>query len=99
MVSYLSLFIPNKTKVTEPLRMLKKEGAVWSWNKAQSDALRAIKSILRSRVMLTYYDETKPVVIQADESRSGLGACVLKTGQPISYASRSLTETEQHHSY
>ena len=45
--------------------------------------------------MLTYYDETKPVVIQADASHSGLGACLLQNGQPISYASRSLTETGQ----
>ena len=72
-----------------------KEGTVWSWNKAQSDALGAIKNILSSKIMLTYYDETKPVVIQADASHSGLGACLLQNGQPISYASRSLTETEQ----
>ena len=95
MVNYLSPFIPNKAQVTEPLRILMKEGAVWSWNKAQSDALRAIKSILSSKIMLTYYDETKPVVIQADASHSGLGACLLQNGQPISYASKSLTETEQ----
>ena len=62
MVNYLSPFIPNKAQVTEPLRILMKEGTVWPWNKAQSDALGAIKDILSSKIMLTYYDETKPVI-------------------------------------
>ena len=95
MVKYLSPFIPNKVQVTKPLRILMKEGTVWSWNKAQNNALGAIKNILSSKIMLTDYDETKPVVIEADAIHSGLGACLLQNGQPISYASRSLTETEQ----
>lgn len=95
MVNYLSPFIPNKAKVTEPLRVLVKEGTLWFWNKAQSNAVKATRDILSSKIVLKYYDERKPIVIQADASQAGLGACLLQDGQPICYASRSLTETEQ----
>ena len=41
-----------------------------------------------------YYDGTKPVTVQADASQRGLGACLLQDGQPIAFASKSLTDTE-----
>ena len=37
---------------------------------------------------------TEPVTVQADASQRGLGACLLQDGQPIAYASKSLTDTE-----
>ena len=43
---------------------------------------------------LRYYDRRKPVTVQADASQRGLGACLLQEGQPIAYASKSLTDTE-----
>ena len=43
---------------------------------------------------LRYYDRRKPVTVQADASQRGLGACLLQDGQPIAYASKSLTDTE-----
>ena len=43
---------------------------------------------------LRYYDRRKPVTVQADASERGLGACLLQDGQPIAYASKSLTDTE-----
>ena len=43
---------------------------------------------------LHYYDRRKPVTVQVDASQRGLGACLLQDGQPIAYASKSLTDTE-----
>ncbi|MCG8624490.1 MAG: hypothetical protein MJE68_21165, partial [Proteobacteria bacterium] len=43
---------------------------------------------------LRYYDQTKPVTVQADASQRGLGACLVQEGQPIAFASKSLTDTE-----
>ena len=34
------------------------------------------------------------MTVQADASQRGLGACLLQEGQPIAYASKSLTDTE-----
>ena len=47
--------------------------------------------------MLTYYDVTKDVQIQADASQYGFGAVLLQEGRSVAYASRSLTQTEQNY--
>ena len=94
MVNYLSLFIPNKAEMTEPLRQLVKDGVHVTWGRAQKEATKRIKAVLSSQVILRYYDENKPLTIQADASQNGFGACPLQEGQPISYASRTMTDTE-----
>ena len=34
------------------------------------------------------------MTLQADASQRGLGTCLLQEGEPIAYASKSLTDTE-----
>ena len=43
---------------------------------------------------LQYYDRRKPLTVQVDASQRGLGTCLLQEGEPIAYASKSLTDTE-----
>ena len=43
---------------------------------------------------LRYFDQRKPMTVQADASQRGLGACLLQEGEPIAYPSKSLTDTE-----
>ena len=95
MVNYFSPFIPNKAELTEPLRQLVKDKVPFTWHRAQKEATKRIKAVLSSQVILRYYDENKPLTIQADASQDGLGACFLQEGQPISYSSRSMTDTEK----
>ena len=45
--------------------------------------------------VLQYYDPSKSVRVQIDASQSGLGAVVMQNGQPIAYASKSLTTMQQ----
>ena len=45
--------------------------------------------------MLKYFNVNESVVIQCDASQVGLGATLLQNDQPVAYASRSLTLTEQ----
>ena len=47
--------------------------------------------------VLAYYDVTKPVVIQCDASKRGLGAALLQEGRPVAFSSRVMSQTE--HSY
>ena len=47
---------------------------------------------------MTYFDKDKDHIIQTDASKTGLGAVLLQEGQPIVYASRTLTETEKRYS-
>ena len=45
--------------------------------------------------MLKYYDVQEPVVVQCDASEHGLLAALLQNGQPVVFASRSLSQTER----
>ena len=47
--------------------------------------------------VLAYHDVTKPVVIQCDDSQSGLGAALLQEERPVTYNSRVMTQTEQNY--
>ena len=47
--------------------------------------------------VLKLFDVHKEVVIETDASKDGLGACLLQEGDPLAYASRSLTASEQNY--
>ena len=67
----------------------------WVWEDVHSTAVRTLKNKLREAPTLAYFDITKPVSIQTDASKDGLGVCLMQNARPIAYASRSLTATEQ----
>ena len=45
--------------------------------------------------MLRLFDSSLPVLLSVDASPLGVGAVLLQNGQPLEFASRTLTETEQ----
>ncbi|XP_065941318.1 retrovirus-related Pol polyprotein from transposon 297 [Magallana gigas] len=95
LVQYASKFIPNLADVSEPLRILTKNDVVWHWEKEQVDSFARLKEILTQAPVLKIYDLEKDVTISVDASCKGLGAVLLQNGQPVAYASRALTETQQ----
>ena len=96
MVTYMGNFVPHLSHHTELLRALLKQEAVFTWDEMANASFQKIKDLIAKSATkpLRYYDQRKPVTVQADASQRGLGACLLKDGQPISYASKSLTDTE-----
>lgn len=94
-LNFLRSYIPNVSTVTQPIRELLKADAAWNWGPEQNEAMDRIKQILTSAPVLKYYDVNKDIILQTDASQSGLGAVLLQEGQPVAYASRALTETEQ----
>ena len=48
-----------------------------------------------SMPVLRFYDVKDEMTLQCDASESGLGAALLQSGQPVAYASRALSLTEQ----
>ncbi|RXN06058.1 Transposon Ty3-I Gag-Pol [Labeo rohita] len=95
MTKYLAQYIPKEASLTAPLRQLLRKDAVWQWNPHHSTASENLKSALTKAPVLRFYDHKKPLTIQADSSKDGLGACLLQEGHPVCYASRALTDTEQ----
>ena len=96
MVTYMGNFVPHLSHHTEPLRAMLKQEAVFAWNEMANASFQKIKDLIAKSATkpLPYYDRRKPVTVQADASQRGLGACLLQDGQPITYTSKSLTDTE-----
>ena len=56
-----------------------------------------VKKCLTDSPILRYYDVKEEATIQCNASQKGLGATLLQKGQPVVFASRSLSSTEQHY--
>ena len=82
MVNNSPQFIPNQSEIIAPLRNLLKK-----------DSIDLVPGILRSSRAFEGHP-VKLVTLQVDTSKSGLGACILKDGHPIAYASRSLIQAK-----
>ena len=95
MVQYLSKFLPGLSDLTKPLRELTQKNVMFTWQKSQEDAFKVVKEAISSTPVLRYYCLEDEVTIQCDSSQFGLGAVLLQKGQPVAFASRALTATEQ----
>ena len=93
-VNYLSKFLPHISGVSEPLRRLTDKDSVWCWQSQHDEAMESIKKLVTAQPILRYY-VVKEVTIQCDASEVDLGAALLQNGQPVAFASRSLSSTER----
>ena len=97
MVTYLSRFCENLAEITSPLRMLLAKDVIFSWDTPQADAFQKVKDLITKAPVLAYYDKEKPLTLQCDASKSGLGCTLMQDGRPIAYASKSLTQSEMNY--
>uniref|UniRef100_A0A3B3DIW6 ribonuclease H n=1 Tax=Oryzias melastigma TaxID=30732 RepID=A0A3B3DIW6_ORYME len=95
MTKFLAQYIQNEASLTAPLRQLLKKDTVWQWQPHHTAVLSTLKTALTRAPVLRFYDHKRPLTLQADSSKDGLGACLLQEGQPVCYASRALTDTEK----
>ena len=95
MVTYISPFIPHLSEYTSPLRKLLQKDADFQWHPEHATAFSAIKQQICNANSLSYFNPSKPTVLQVDSSQEALGAALLQEGRPIAYASKSLTDTEK----
>lgn len=99
LVTYVGKFIPDLATTTEPLRNLTKKDACFVWKQEHDLAFEQLKSQLTGPMVLGYYSVTDRTQLYADASPVGLGAVLVqfKNSEPriISYASKSLSETEK----
>ena len=95
-INYLQTFVPHLSSNTEPLRALLKKENCFTWDENINTCFQRIKSQLQKALLrpLRYYDWSKPVTLQCNASLKGLRACIIQDGQPIAFASKSLTDTE-----
>ena len=89
-------FVPHLSHHTEPLWAMLNQEVAFAWDEMANASFQKIKDLIAKSAtkLLRYYDQRKPVTVQADASQRELGACLLQEGEPIAYASKSLTDTE-----
>lgn len=91
---YVAKFIPNLSKITANLRELTKNSVDWSWKEEHEKEFLNLKNLIATAPVLKIYDQSKPLVIQTDASKDGLGCVLLQEGRIVSSASRCLTKSE-----
>ena len=87
-------FIPNLSSITAPLREILKKKNTFEWNENYQRAFDEVKQAISEEITLNYFDSTKEVVLQVDDSTKGLGAALIQEGKPVAFASKSLTDVE-----
>ena len=95
MAQYLSPFVPHLADHTATLRDLTKKDIEWQWTSSHQKAFEDLKDKIEKATSLTYFDTSKPTVVQVDASMKGLGAALLQDGKPVAFASKASTPTEQ----
>ena len=97
LINYLQPFIPRLSAKTT---FLWGQLSQWDWNPSTDAEFEHLKAWIGQtllKVTLAYYDRTKPAMIQTDAIKFGLGAALLQSGQPIAFASKTLTDIESHY--
>ena len=97
MITYLSKFAPQLSETTKPMRDLLKDDIEFSWDKPQEEALHKVKQIITAQPVLAFFDPRKPITLQVDASKHGLGATLMQERKPVAFASKSLNSTEQNY--
>ena len=80
--------------MSAPLRELTTDQSKFTWAKQHDEAFATIQRLVIQHPVLKFYSIEEEVTIQTDASNKGFGA-VLENGQPVAYASRTLSPTEQ----
>ena len=81
--------------LTAPLRQLLHQDVQWHWEEQQEASFKAIDESLVRALILGYYDGKKSLTLQVDVSSTGLGAALIQEDQPIAYASKTPTPTQE----
>ena len=95
MMRYLTVYIPNESAISSPLRMLLTQDVECDWNHEHDDDVSQIRRALIQAPTLEYYNVHTPATTQCDASQHGLGASIMKNDRPVTYVSRALTSTEK----
>ena len=94
-VNYLSKFLPRLSEVAQPLREMTAKEAKFIWSPQHETAFQEVRELVVKHPVLKYYDLQEEVTVQCDASEYGLGAALLQNGQPVAFASRTLSQTER----
>lgn len=99
-LQFAARFIPGKTDTLAPISNLLKSSVEFVWGPEQQKAFDLVKKLLEDAPTLSFFDHSQKIILSADASSYGLGACLFTEDSKgdrgiIAYASRTLTPTER----
>ncbi|XP_055590803.1 uncharacterized protein K02A2.6-like [Uranotaenia lowii] len=99
-VNFYAKFVREMHTLRRPLDALLKQDVKFEWNQDCQRFFRRFKEVLQSDLMLTHYDPNLEIIVAADASQTGIGACILHkfpngAFKAVAHASRSLTQAER----
>ena len=113
-IIYLGKFSPGTDDMCDPLHKLTSSKPTWTWNTSYQSLLNKAKLLIKSDICMKFYDDIKPLYLETDTSRVGLGAALQQTWEgttcqkdtvldntilcPTVFGSKSLTGTEHRYS-
>lgn len=99
LVNYVGAFIPNLATISFPLRELTKNKSIFKWGAHEKTAFKQLNNLISNVETLSHFDPALKTRVVADASPVGLGAILLqfRDDKPrvVTYASKSLTDTER----
>ena len=111
-INYLSRFIPGLSQLRKPLQALIKKNSEYVWTDVHDRMFQDLKNMVSEDCLIQFYDPHKPLFIECDASKQGIGCMMLQPDdniptsvnngipsnlQPVAYASKSLSKAEQNY--
>ena len=101
-VNYYRRYLPNLSAVIAPLERLRAKDVKWQWLASEQKAFKALKQLLSSDRVLTFYNPKLPLKLDTDAALGGIGAVlshVMPNGEerPIEFISRTLSPAERNY--
>ena len=95
-------FIPDFSKITQPLTDLLKKGVAWSWTTTEQEAFVTLLTAFTSAPILHHFDSALPTVVTTDASQFAIGGWLGQTHPdnilyPCAYWSRKLSSAERNY--
>jgi hypothetical protein len=97
LAGYYRRFIPDFSKIAEPMTERLKKGVEFSWDQKCEDAFHTLRAYLATALVLVQPNVSKPFDIYCDASGIGLGCVLMQDNRVIAYASRALRTHEQNY--
>ena len=96
MNNYLNRYSALSAHLT-PLSSLTHQPTDYKPGKVHLENFQQLKMEISNVKALPYFNTSAETTLLTDASKNGLGACLIKNGKVVCYASRALTKTEQNY--
>ena len=94
LAGYYRRFIPDFSKVAQPMTKLLQKDARFDWSPACEEAFQALKKFLTTAPILAQPDIDRPFDVYCDASKTELGCVLMRDRRVIAYTSRQLKKHE-----